>query len=379
MKQTENIIALKISGLNIHHVISYFEKEGFSLTNLNRIDEHNLEVHLKEKDYKKFKKSPLYKTFKVKKQLFSGSKLLLEKFIKNIGLFIGITCALLISINFTNKVLSVDITAPNHTCENGESCIFKGDNLLKLKEKLNFLGVTKFALISNLPNNQTVEKELVKEFKQISGVKMRVQGVHVKIDIIEAKLPATETSSALVSEVSGIVISTFVSSGKLKVKNGDMVLKGEELVEPENDLPIRASITIRTFYHEATIYDENQITYRRTGKKVTRNSLEFMSLSAPAKGCDFNLYETTIRSSYVFYNLFIPLKVTETTYYELEKIENKVPFSEAEKSVKEKLLSSARLLLPPNAEEKNATFTTLVEGSRTRIDCYIETYLTIEK
>lgn len=379
MKSIENIYSLKIAGLNIHHILTYFENEHFEIYNVKRIDSHNLELEIKSKDLKKFKKTPLYKQYKITSRLASGYLVYLSKIVQNLGLILGVITALILSFNLTSSVLSVDIVTSPHTCENGDFCIFKEDNLKDVKNTLAELGVKMYSSLKSLPTNSVVEKELMKKYKQISGVKMSVNGVHVKIEIIEAKLPSSETSSSLIAEASGVVISTFVSSGNLKVKNGDMVLKGDVLVEPENDIPVRASIVIRTFYHEATIYEENQITYQRTGKKVTKNGMSLFGHDAVSSECGYSLYETEVSSRYVFYNLFLPLKVVSVTYWELEKQENTIPFSQKEQEIKDNLKQTTRELLPSNAEEKNATFTTFSEGSRTRIDCYIEAYLTIEK
>ena len=369
-----------ITGLNLHHVLAFFEREKLNVSNLERIDNKNLRCHIDKSSFKIFKSSPLSKAFNIKIERRFGLDNLFRQFLNSLGLIIGCLICLFSVLNLSSRVLAIHIVIDNHTCSNGEECIFQGENLEKLKESLKANGIYKQAPISSLPSNRELERSLMQSFKQVSGVNVTVKGVHVYVDILEAKLQTIESNYVLTAEENGIVVSIDVTSGTSNVALGDIVLKGQTLVSSSSNAPVSATIVLRSFFHEATIYDENQTTYKRTGKTYTKNALELFSFSSSKPyNVPFSLYESETKARYVFLNLFIPLKVVSTTYYELSAVTETIPFSSVENTLKASLTEKTRLLIPQNAEEKNVTFASFQEGSRTRLDCYIETYLTIKK
>ncbi len=369
-----------ITGLNLHHVLAFFEREKLNVSNLERIDNKNLRCKIDKPSFKLFKASPLSKAFNIKIERRFGFDNLFRQFLNSLGLIIGCLICLFSVLNLSSRVLAIHIVIDNHTCSNGEECIFQGENLEKLKECLKANGIYKQAPISSLPSNRELERSLMQSFKQVSGVNITVKGVHVYVDILEAKLQTIESDYRLTAEENGIVVSIDVTSGTSNVSLGDIVLKGQTLVSSSSNAPVSATIVLRSFYHESTIYNESQISYNRTGNTFTVNNLEIFNKSTTSsKTIPFSLYESETHKRFAFLNLFLPVKLSTTTYYELKAIETIVPYASMEENIKLNLTEKTRSLLPPNAEERNITFTTFQEGSRYRIDCYIETYLTIKK
>ena len=93
----------------------------------------------------------------------------------------------------------------------------------------------------------------------------------------------------------------------------------------------------------------------------------------------YNLYESETNYRYAFLNLFLPIKIKETIFYELKKNETIIPFEDVSETTKEDLKSLTLKQIPSTAQIINTTYSTHQEGSRTRLDCYIETHLTISK
>lgn len=371
---------LSISGLNLHHVLEYFEREHFHVKNLSRTDKNSLFVTLPKNEYKKFKAENFARTFKIKIIKKSGNEETISSLLRHVGLFLGIIVAIASVVLCTNHIFSVEICEANHTCKNQQQCIFYGENKTKLLESLKELGIAKGKSLPLKFSNREIERKLMKEFRQISGVTIRQNGVKITVEIKEATLKEDEHVASLVSPVSGVIVTSTVNSGKCLVKNGDIVLKGQTLVSPENNKNVSANFEIRTFYHETMVYCENTITYKKTGRKYTVNNIEIFGLKLKSrKKQPFTLYEAKTTKRYVFYNLFLPFLSTSTTYDELKKEENIVPFENVENNLKQKLYSQTKALLPPNVKEKNTTFATFKENDKTRLDCYIEAIVTVSK
>lgn len=371
--------SLSVSGLNLHHVVEYFEREHFHVQNLSRTDKNTLFVTLSKSEYHKFIAENFAKTFQIKVVKIEGAQKTTSSFLRHIGLFLGIVISLFSVCFCTNRIFSVEINQTAHTCKNQEQCIFSESNKKALLEKLASLGIAKGKSNHIKLSNREIEHVLMQEFKQISGVTIKQKGVKVYITIQEATLPEGEHVSSLVSPVSGVVVTNNVVSGIAKVKNGDIVLKGQTLAVPEDGKTVSATFEIRTFYHETMIYSENVISYVKTGKKKTRNSIEIFGLKLKNnKKCPFALYESTKIKRYAFYNLFLPIVCTSETFEEIEKQETTVPFQEVENALKQKLYLQTKALLPLGVQEKNTTFATFQEKDKTRLDCYIEAIIKVE-
>ncbi len=373
----KDILNITATGVNLHHLIAFFETEGYNATNLTRKSQKELSFCLPKKEYKRLKKEQIFALYKFKVQSARGITQVARTIFARSGLFIGCILVLLTTINITNRVQVISFNSAGHTCQNGDHCIFRGENFERLQEVLKLNGVEVHSRKDSLPKSRDLERVLMREFKQISGASLQVVGVKANVVINESKLPASFLTDDIVAPMNGIVVSIETISGKAKVKLGDVVCAGQTLVEAQN-VQARANITLRTFFHEATIYSENQLTYTRTNKKITKHELSVFGMNF-SKGatCNYSLYETEVSIKYVFYNFFLPLKTKSTTFYELEATEVFVDFESAKPQVEKELEEKTRALLPHNAEYKATTFATFREGARVRVDCYVEAYLKI--
>ena len=107
---------LKITGLNLHHVLSFFEREHFCVKKLERINHKTLTCRLFKKDFNKFKKSDLFPHYIVEVINTYGLKKIFNNLVHNFGLFIGITICLFSTLNLSSKVYSVNINTNEHIC-----------------------------------------------------------------------------------------------------------------------------------------------------------------------------------------------------------------------------------------------------------------------
>jgi len=369
---------ISISGLNLHHALEYFEREKFKCEGLSRVSNREIIVTLAKSDYKKFKKENFAKTYKISVLQRIGKDNLIEKAIKRVGILLGLVAVFALVYISTSKVYEVHLESSGHVCENQEHCIFSPNNSEKVLSYLETLGIKKGAKLPLNISSREIERDLMKNFKQISGASIKQKGVRVVVEIKEATLSEAERSGDLYSTVSGIVITSEISSGKLLVKNGDVVLAGQKLAERENNKEIAAKLLIRSFVHENIIYDESSVTYEKTGKKTSKTELQLFSLKLKSnQKTPFKLFTSSVNTRYAFYNLFIPIVVKTTLYEELREVKSEKPFSEVEEKLKAELYEKTKQLLKDNWEERAVSFAATSEGSRTRLDCYIETLVEI--
>lgn len=377
MKDT--VYTISINGLNLHHIISFFEREGFNVQNLARKGNKSIVVSLYKSDYKKLIEQDFSQNYKISIIKKVGKEEIAFKIFRHFGLILGVVLSIFIVIASTSRISYIEINSENHVCKNHEQCIFTKENQLALRNCLKKYGIETGEKLPNNLSYREIERNLMQEFKQISGVTLTQYGTKIRLEIQEANIPEKETASNLVAPVSGVVITNNIVSGKSSIKNGDIVLKGQTLVTPENGNPVSATFEIRTFYHENMVYSENITTYKKTGKTQTINSVSLFGQSIGKESkCKFALFESKTTKRYAFYNLFLPFISKSTTYYELKREEIVVPFEAAKEKLKQDLTLKTMALIPENATQRNITFATFKENDKTRLDCYIECILKVE-
>lgn len=373
-----NHYTIKINGLNLHYVLDFFEREKIHATKIKRQNQKSLICTLSHDEYKYFINQPLAKVYKISIIQEKGINKIFKFLALHLGIILGICLCTFSVMMFSTNIHKVIINTQNHECRNQEMCILKGEQYSHLLEFLADYGIAAGKSLPLKTPVRDIENQLILEFDQISGATIAIKGIFVYVDIVEARLPENETSTDLVAPVSGIIVSNFVTSGKPLVKNGDIVVKGQTLAKMVDNNKIVATFEIRTFYHENLIYDQNQIKYVKTGKTATRNNislfgLEFISSNTP----NYQYYQTKIKTSYGFLNMFLPIKIQSTTYFELAEITENKPFEDVQDNLKQELYQKTLSLLDKNATERNTTYATITEGSRTRLDCFIEAIYTI--
>ena len=151
--QSFSTYKISVKGLNLHHLIDYFQKEKIHLTELERINQKHLTCIISKNDYLKLKKTELFKSYKIRIENRFGLESYSRKILTKIGLILGIIVCLFTILPFTNSIYDVYIPHKNHTCSNGENCIFTENNRKLLNESLNSLGIYKGAKINKLISN----------------------------------------------------------------------------------------------------------------------------------------------------------------------------------------------------------------------------------
>ena len=246
-----------------------------------------------------------------------------------------------------------------------------------LKERDIVIGMNKDTL-----DIQELEKEIRRQFPQVTWASARLSGTKLLIDIKEndapiiTEVPETTEGTDLISEYSGVVVSMIVRSGVPKVSIGDIVEAGTILVEGK--VPIyNDDATIREYHYvgadadivlEYTISFQDELSFDYvkkvyTGREKKNYYLRFGSrqLRLP-QNQSYLVYDSLIREStpLIFQKLSIPITLGIYTYREYQNVEYKYTIEEAENALNEKLISFLVSLEEKGVQiiEKNVTIDT---------------------
>lgn len=246
-----------------------------------------------------------------------------------------------------------------------------------LEERSVVIGMNKDALDIN-----ELEKEIRRQFPQITWASAKLTGTKLVIDIKEndapiiTEIPVTTEGMDLVSDYSGVVVSMIVRSGVPLVSIGDTVEEGTILVEGK--VPIyNDDTTIREYHYvnadadivlEYTVSLQDRLPYDYvkkvyTGREKKSYYLRFGSrqLKLP-KERPYLVYDSLIRESMplIFEKLSIPIALGTYTYREYQNIESKYTVEEGKILLNEKLISFLTSLEEKGVQiiEKNVTIDT---------------------
>jgi similar to stage IV sporulation protein len=204
-----------------------------------------------------------------------------------------------------------------------------------------------------------MEKNLRKQFDDITWVSAKLSGIRLQIDIkendtnIAEDMSEDEEPSSIEAEYDGTIVSIIVRNGIPNVNAGDVVEKGTLLVD--GAIPIyNDDTTLRSYEFtqadadivmEHQLVFEDELPYEYTAKEYTgREDKKYFlraggrELKLPQKSpyLVYDCVETLTRPA-VFEKLEIPLYIGQNCYREYMNVEYRYSLDEAQKLLNEKL------------------------------------------
>lgn len=207
-----------------------------------------------------------------------------------------------------------------------------------------------------------LEKEIRRQFPQVTWASVRLTGTKLRIDMKENDTPAVEErenagteGSDLVAEYDGVIVSMIVRSGVPQVSVGDTVEAGTVMVDGK--IPIyNDDATVREYRYvdsDADIVMEYVCTFsdslpfdyvkkEYTGRVKKKNYLRVGNheLRLPQER-PFLVYDSLIRESrpLLFEKLSVPVFWGTCTHREYQNVEYEYTPQEAESELNKKLIS----------------------------------------
>ncbi len=254
-------------------------------------------LKLSVKDFKRIKKVKGKNKFYIRIIKKCGAVFIFRKYIKRIGIPVGISVFLLLLYIFSLFIWNVSVV--------GNETVSK-DEIIK---NANEIGVKNGALISRVDSQLLREKMLLKNDK-LAWCSFNIEGTKITINVSEIVEKEESYPTNIVADYDCIVSDILVESGVANVKKGDAVSKGDILVSGisslnENYKFVKAKAKIEGIITEKVIVSGEFSGEKLvpSGKIKKQNTLEFFSLKIPlyfGKIKGEYLEEINIRNLYLF-------------------------------------------------------------------------------
>jgi len=199
-------------------------------------------------------------------------------------------------------------------------------------------------------DTKQIELKLVENFEEVSFVSCIIKGQTLVINIKEKLMPDEIYGDFLpiVSQKYAKITEIELVSGTLNVKVGDVVKKGDVLVEPYTidtsgnikQVEAKAKIIAEVYNEGSVEHFAEKIEIVKTGNFVEKNKITLFGLEIYSyeESCDFQMQEVFEEEVELTTNLPLPFKMTKTKIYELREEKISTNFED----VKEEYIEKAR-------------------------------------
>ncbi|MCR6513493.1 MULTISPECIES: sporulation protein YqfD [Clostridium] len=261
----DSVLTIEINILEPEKVLNIISKEGIFIKNVKRLNIALLSLDVYEEDYKDIKKIVKANRGKIKIVKERGRNILIRRLKRRSSLLVGSVLFGLIIFILSTHIWSIDIK----TTENLSP--------YEVREILSKLGV-KQGMKKNALDVYSLEKKLEDSSSEIVWARSRIEGSTLKIDIEEKvnppKLLEKEVDS-VIATMDGEVKRIYTESGTAVVEPGNMVKKGDILIEPYNGSEGTKYECIASGKVMANTFYDKEVDIRISGKELKRTGESF--------------------------------------------------------------------------------------------------------
>lgn len=314
MKRFSNLVRVKVKGLNQERAFTKLSK-SVSILKLERSDKQICEMEIQEKDFKKTKDFLLTNHFEILEVKRSGPSYQLKRLLCSYGLISALLlccCLYFAQLSFVwqIKVYGVD------KLDAGVVSSYVASQLdSRMKKNI---------------HTEKIEIALKDNFNRISSVSAAIIGQSLVVHIYEAVLPDEMAGqfTPITSEYDCKISDIELIQGTLAVKVGDIVRKGDVLVEPyiidsqgqKREVKAMAKIQADVWLVGSSEHSDSYYKTVRTGEKTVTSEVLLLGLNiySYTKQCPYDNYETEESIQDLSKHNLLPFKLKKITYHEIK-------------------------------------------------------------
>ncbi|MBU3110470.1 sporulation protein YqfD [Clostridium lacusfryxellense] len=266
-KYKKGIITMEIQSLIPERFINLLWKNGIVAKNIKKINITTVVLEVSLSDYGEISKVAKRTNTRVKIIGRSGMSFFLMKLKGRSSLILGVVLFVGIIYYLSTFVWNIEINTENYISP------------YELRNQIKTFGIKPGLRKKNIDVYE-LENKIMRSNDEIMWIKARIDGVKLKIDIIERQSPpvivSNQTPCNLVATKDGIVSRIFTTEGTAIVAAGDAVQKGDILVKGEQGkeeglYPVHAKgeVIVKTFYEEKKEVLINNISKVKTGNSLS--------------------------------------------------------------------------------------------------------------
>ncbi|MDM8310749.1 sporulation protein YqfD [Clostridium cadaveris] len=306
-------ITIEIQGIHPESTINAMWAQGIDIKNLKRINITTLNLDINIRDLSNVKEIAKIKKCKVRVLRSNGILYILSR-VKNGGLLIsGIAIFIFLIYYLSLYVWNINIDDT------------KVLSPYEVRQQLLTYGIKPGIKKSSI-NIYDLENDLKKDDDRIMWARARIEGGTLRIKIEEKQNPPSikvqENKGDIIAKCDGQIVRLYTTSGSAVVSKGDIVKKGQVLIQGIQgkegftyETPAEGTVIAKTFYENSKNVKIKGVNDVRTGNQEKDIYLNIFGKKLYLKKCDvkYSKYDK-IEESGKFLNSTIYYEVKEEAF-----------------------------------------------------------------
>lgn len=330
-----------VEGLDTESFLNYLIRNKIYVYNVNRIEKTKIQFNIDRDNYKKLKKIHRSNKFNIKVKKQTGIPFIAKRIYTYRGMIICAIISLIILMSTSQFVTDVYITAP------------EGIDKTALKKELYIQGV-KPGVYKKSIDRKIVRDNIMGKFNQIAYVSINVKGTNMFVNITKKDESQNSEENSnycnIIATKDGIIEKVVPRSGEAIVEEGDIVKKGDVLVNGANTTAL-PEVWATTFYEAKKSSNYIDVKNQRTDNKKKVYTISFYDkkykILRNIKYKDYEIENKTHELKLGDYTF--PIKITVSTFYEVRKVENKIDVKKVKEELSRDVLKELDYTIPVSA------------------------------
>lgn len=330
-----------VEGLDTESFLNYLIRNKIYVYNVNRMEKSKIQFNIDRNNYKKLKKIHRSNKFKIKVKKQTGIPFIAKRIYTYRGMVICAIISLIILMSTSQFVTDVYITAP------------EGIDKTALKKELYIQGV-KPGVYKKSIDRKEIRDHIMLKFNDVAYLSINVKGTNIFVTVTKKAetLKSVEQSNYcnIIAKKDGIIEKVIARSGNSVVQKGDIVRKGDVLINGSNNKSI-PEVWATTFYEASKSASYEEVVKEKTGNKKNVYTLSFYdnkyTIRRNIKYNDYVIENQEYKLS--LGNYTFPLKLKVSTFYETEDKKIEKDKEQVKKELKEKTLKELDYIIPASA------------------------------
>lgn len=332
---------LTVEGIETESFLNYLIRNKIYVYNVNRINKTKIQFSINREDYRRLKKIHRSSKFDIKVKNKTGIPFIAKRIYTYRGMLVCAIISLIVLMSTSLFVTDVYITAP------------EGIDKESLKNELYKEGV-KPGVYKKSIDRKIVRDNIMGKFDDIAYVSINVKGTNIFVNITKKEESQNEEDSSnycnIIATKDGIIEKVVARSGEALVEEGDIVKKGDVLINGANTTAI-PEIWATTFYEAKKSSNYIDVKNQRTGKSKNVYTISFYDkkyqIKRNIKYRDYEIENKTYEFRLGDYTF--PLKIIATTFYEVKKVEGKVDVNKLKEDLSSVVRNELAYKIPVSA------------------------------
>lgn len=330
-----------VEGLDTESFLNYLIRNKIYVYNVNRIEKTKIQFNIDRDNYKKLKKIHRSNKFNIKVKKQTGIPFIAKRIYTYRGMIICAIISLIILMSTSQFVTDVYITAP------------EGIDKTALKKELYIQGV-KPGVYKKSIDRKIVRDNIMGKFNQIAYVSINIKGTNVFVNITKKDESQNSEENSnycnIIATKDGIIEKVVPRSGEAVVEEGDIVKKGDVLVNGAKTTAL-PEVWATTFYEAKKSSNYIDVKNQRTDNKKKVYTISFYDkkykILRNIKYKDYEIENKTYELKLGDYTF--PIKLTVSTFYEVRKVENKIDVKKVKEELSRAVLKELDYTIPVSA------------------------------